>query len=156
MLIMKCPACQYRDTSVVDSRMFGEGSAIRRRRECARCDYRFSTVEEAEILNLMVIKRDGSREPYNRSKLETGLRKAFEKRAVKETVFKRLIGQLERDIQLRGQDEIASGQIGEIVMKRLLRLDQVAYIRFASVCRQFQDVQSFRRELNRLSSKVKS
>lgn len=152
---MKCPACQHRDTSVVDSRVFGEGSAIRRRRECARCDYRFSTVEEVEILNLMVIKRDGSREPYNRSKLEVGLRKAFEKRPVKETTFKRLIGQLERDIQICGQDEITSEQIGEIIMKRLPRLDQVAYIRFASVYRQFQDVQSFRRELNRLNPKVK-
>jgi transcriptional repressor NrdR len=147
---MKCPSCHYRDTSVTDSRVVDEGLAIRRRRECDRCSFRFSTVEEVEILNLTVVKRDGRREPYSRDKLETGIRKAFEKRAMTTVAFKKLIGQIERDIQVRGRAEITSKQIGEIVIKRLQRADQVAYIRFASVYRQFQDVESFKRELNRL------
>lgn len=135
----------------MDSRVTDEGLAIRRRRECDRCGYRFSTLEEVEILNLTVVKRDGRREPYHREKLELGLRKAFEKRPITGAMFKRLIGQVERDIQLRGRAEITSQQIGEVIMKRLQRVDQVAYIRFASVYRQFQDVQSFKQELNRLT-----
>jgi transcriptional repressor NrdR len=133
--------------------MTDEGLAIRRRRECDRCGYRFSTIEEVEILNLTVVKRDGRREPYRRDKVEVGLRKALEKRAITADRFKRLVGQVERDIQLRGRTEITSQQIGEIIMKRLQRVDQVAYIRFASVYRQFQDVDSFKRELNRLTAK---
>lgn len=135
----------------MDSRVTDEGLAIRRRRECDKCGYRFSTVEEVEILNLAVIKRDGRREPYNRGKVENGLRKSLEKRPITAEAFKRLIGQIERDIQLRGRTEITSHQIGELVMKRLQRVDQIAYIRFASVYRQFQDVASFKRELNALS-----
>ncbi len=148
---MKCPSCHNTDTSVMDSRVTDEGLAIRRRRECDRCGYRFSTVEEVEILNLTVIKRDGRHEPYNREKVENGLRKALEKRPITAQAFKRLIGQVERDIQLRGRTEITSQQIGELAMKRLQRVDQVAYIRFASVYRQFQDVESFKRELNALA-----
>ncbi len=135
----------------MDSRVTDEGLAIRRRRECDKCGYRFSTVEEVEILNLTVVKRDGGREPYNRDKVETGVRKALEKRPITGDTVKKLIGQIERDIQLRGRTEITSQQIGEIVMKRLQRVDQVAYIRFASVYRQFQDIESFKRELNRLT-----
>lgn len=137
----------------MDSRVTDEGLAIRRRRECDKCGYRFSTVEEVEILNLTVIKRDGGREPYSRDKVETGVRKALEKRPITGDTVKKLIGQIERDIQLRGRTEITSQQIGAIVMKRLQRVDQVAYIRFASVYRQFQDIESFRRELNRLTGK---
>lgn len=125
--------------------------AVRRRRTCDRCGFRFSTTEEVEILNLSVVKRDASREPYSREKLESGLRKALEKRPITAQTFKKLVGQIERDIQLRGRTEITSRQLGEIVMKRLQRVDQVAYIRFASVYRQFQDVESFKHELNRLS-----
>jgi transcriptional repressor NrdR len=136
----------------MDSRVTDEGLAIRRRRVCDKCGFRFSTIEEVEILNLTVVKRDGRREPYSREKLENGLRKAFEKRPLTGQTLKRLIGQIERDVQLRGRSEITSQQIGEIVMKRLQRIDQVAYIRFASVYRQFQDVESFKRELNRLTS----
>lgn len=147
---MKCPACHHAATSVMDSRVTDEGLAIRRRRVCDKCGYRFSTVEEVEILNLAVVKRDGRREPYNREKLENGVRKAFEKRPMTTEALKRLLGQIERDIQLRGRTEITSQQIGELVMKRLQRVDQVAYIRFASVYRQFQDVESFKQELNRL------
>ena len=137
----------------MDSRVTDEGLAIRRRRACDKCAFRFSTIEEVEILNLSVVKRNGHREPYSREKVETGLRKSFEKRAMTSQAFKKLIGQVERDIQLRGRTEITSQQIGEIVMKRLQRVDQVAYIRFASVYRQFQDVESFKRELNLLSKK---
>lgn len=136
----------------MDSRVTDEGLAIRRRRVCDKCGFRFSTIEEVEILNLSVVKRDSHREPYSREKLENGLRKAFEKRPVTAETFKRLVGQIERDIQLRGRTEITSQQIGEIIMKRLQRVDQVAYIRFASVYRQFQDVESFKRELNRLTA----
>lgn len=137
----------------MDSRATDEGLAIRRRRVCDKCGFRFSTIEEVEILNLAVVKRDGHREPYSRDKLENGLRKAFEKRPLTAQTFKKLVGQIERDIQLRGRTEITSQQIGEIVMKRLPRIDQIAYIRFASVYRQFQDVESFKRELNRLGKK---
>lgn len=139
----------------MDSRVTDEGLAIRRRRECDRCGYRFSTIEEVEILNLTVIKRDGHREPYSREKMESGLRRATEKRAITAQTFKKLVGQIERDIQLRGRTEVTSQQIGEIVMKRLQRVDQVAYIRFASVYRQFQDVESFKNELNRLTKESK-
>lgn len=134
----------------MDSRVTDEGLAIRRRRVCDRCGFRFSTVEQVEILNLAVIKRDGRREPYDRSKLESGLRKSLEKRSITADTFKRLISQIERDIQLRGRTEITSQHLGEIVMRRLQRVDQIAYIRFASVYRQFQDVESFKYELNRL------
>src|SRR3989344_4506114 len=114
--LMKCPSCHHADTSVMDSRVTDEGLAIRRRRVCDKCGFRFSTIEEVEILNLTVIKRDGHREPYSREKLETGLRKSFEKRSMTTQAFKKLIGQIERDIQLRGRTEITSHQIGEIVM----------------------------------------
>ncbi len=137
----------------MDSRVTDEGLAIRRRRECDRCGYRFSTIEEVEILNLTVIKRDGRREPYSREKLENGLRKALEKRPITTQAVKRLIGQIERDMQVRGRTEITSQQIGELAMKRLQRVDQVGYIRFASVYRQFQDVASFRHELNQLTKR---
>lgn len=153
---MKCPSCHTNDTSVTDSRVTDEGLAIRRRRECDKCGYRFSTVEEVEILNMSVVKRDGRREPYSREKMENGLRKSLEKRPITAEAFKRLVGQIERDIQLRGRTEITSQQIGELAMKRLQRVDQVAYIRFASVYRQFQDVASFKRELNALAKGKKT
>ncbi|MBI4092956.1 MAG: transcriptional repressor NrdR [Candidatus Kerfeldbacteria bacterium] len=144
---MRCPACHNIDTKVTDTRMVNEAVAIRRRRECLRCGFRFSTYEEVEILNLTVVKRDGRQEPYSREKLETGLRKAFEKRPITHESFKRLLNIIERDIQLRGRNEITSHQIGEIVMKRLKKVDPVAYIRFASVYRSFTDAESFWNEL---------
>lgn len=136
----------------MDSRDTDEGLAIRRRRACDRCGFRFSTVESVEILNLTVIKRDGRREPYHREKLERGLKRALEKRPITHEAFQRLIGQVERDIQRRGRTEITSAEIGEIVIKRLQRVDQIAYIRFASVYRQFQDLGSFQAELKKLST----
>lgn len=147
---MKCPVCLAADTKVTDSRLTSEGFAIRRRRECIQCGFRFSTFEEVEILNLTVIKRDGRREPYSREKLESGVRKALEKRPVTKDDFKKLINRVERDIQHLQRTEITSHTIGEVVMKRLKRFDSVGYIRFASVYRSFQDVASFQRELSEL------
>ncbi len=134
----------------MDSRLVEDGMAIRRRRECNRCSFRFSTVEEAEILNLAVVKRDGRREPYSREKLETGLRRSFQKLPITQDEFKRLVNRIERDIQITGRQEITSHAIGEIVMRHLKRANQVAYIRFASVYRSFKDAETFQRELKGL------
>ncbi|MBI3114897.1 MAG: transcriptional repressor NrdR [Candidatus Kerfeldbacteria bacterium] len=147
---MKCPACHYADSKVTDSRLVNQGYAIRRRRECEHCSFRFSTYEEVEILNLTVVKRDGSREPYSREKLEAGLKRAFEKLPFTGEQFRRLVSGIERDIQLKGKTEITSRAIGEIIMRWLKRTDEVAYIRFASVYRSFKDVDSFKAELNLL------
>lgn len=153
---MKCPACHHQETKVTDSRLIDEGVAIRRRRECLECGFRFSTYEEVEILNLTVIKRDGRAEPYNKEKLELGLRKAFEKRPQTQDEFKKLVSRIERDIQLEEKNnEIKSSRIGEIIMKHLKKADTVAYIRFASVYRSFKDAQTFQRELKKLLKKKK-
>jgi transcriptional repressor NrdR len=152
---MKCPACDFQDTKVNDSRMVNDGLAIRRRRECLKCGFRFSTYEEVEILNLKVKKRNGETEPYSREKLETGLKKALEKRQPNPEDFKRLIHNIERDIQLFGKQKILSKQIGEIVMKYLKNIDQVAYIRFASVYRSFEDAETFHQEIDQLLKKKK-
>jgi len=150
---MKCPACHNQDTKVTDSRLVNQGLAIRRRRECLKCVFRFSTYEEVEILNFTVIKRDGRREPYSKDKLARGLRKAFEKRPITQDEFKRLINQIERDIQIKGKEEIKSDRMGEIIMKHLKKSDQVAYIRFASVYRSFKDAKTFQKELKKLIGK---
>lgn len=150
---MKCPVCLAADTKVNDSRMTAEGYAIRRRRECMQCGYRFSTIEEVEILNLSVIKRDGHREPYSREKIEGGVRRALEKRQYTQDDFKQLINRIERDIQHLQQSELTSHTLGELVMRRLKRFDTVAYIRFASVYRAFQDVATFQKELSSLLQK---
>lgn len=147
---MHCPSCNYYDTKVTDSRVATDGLSIRRRRECTKCNFRFSTVEEGEILDLTVIKRDGRREPYSRDKLETGLKHSLEKRPHTVEQFRGLVQKIERDIQRRRKVEITSRDIGELVMKRLKSFDQIAYIRFASVYRSFQDVDSFTRELKGL------
>ncbi|MEK7518807.1 MAG: transcriptional regulator NrdR [Patescibacteria group bacterium] len=147
---MKCPACHKLDTRVMDSRLIEDGMAIRRRRECARCDFRFSTIEETEILNLTVIKRDGRHEPYSREKMETGLRRSFQKLPITQDELKRLVNHIERDIQITGRQEIKSADIGDILMKHLKRANHVAYIRFASVYRSFKDVETFQRELHSL------
>ncbi len=152
---MRCPACHKGDTKVTDSRLVNDGIAVRRRRECLECAFRFSTYEEVEILNLSVIKRDGRAVPYSKEKLEVGLKKSFEKRPITQDEFKRLINQIERDIQLAAKDEIKSSKIGEIVMRRLRRKDHVAYIRFASVYRSFKDAKTFQQELNKLVGREK-
>jgi len=147
---MKCPVCYHADTKVVDSRAAADGLSIRRRRECLKCGFRFSTYEEVEILELTVVKRDGRKEGYSRDKLVKGLKRAFEKRPITEEKFKKIINLIERDIQALRKSEILSEQIGLIVMKQLKKFDQVAYIRFASVYQSFKDAQSFKRELNKL------
>jgi len=148
---MRCPNCQYEETKVLDSRPVDDGSAIRRRRACEKCEFRFSTYEEIEILDLSVIKRDGSRQAYTREKLEKGLRRAFEKRPHSDDTLRKLVSGIEQDIQKKAKDgEIKSSEIGEIVMKRMKRIDKVAYIRFASVYRQFEDLEEFKAELQKL------
>ncbi len=147
---MKCPVCSFQDTKVVDSRVAGDGLSIRRRRECLKCGYRFSTYEEVEILDLTIVKRDGRKEGYVRDKLIKGLRRALEKRPITEEKFKRLVSLIERDLQSLRKSEILADKIGQAVMKQLKKIDQVAYIRFASVYESFKDVQSFKRELNKL------
>lgn len=147
---MKCPVCYYLDTKVVDSRAATDGLSIRRRRECLKCGFRFSTYEEMEILDLMIVKRDGRKESYDREKVVRGLKKALEKRSITDERFKKLIHSVERDIQAFRKDEITSAQVGQVIMKHLKKVDQVAYIRFASVYESFKDAQTFRKELNKL------
>ena len=152
---MRCPVCLAFDTKVNDSRLTEDGLMVKRRRECQKCNFRFSTYEQIEILNLFIIKRDGKNEPYLREKLEQGLKKSLEKRSYTQDKFKKLVNTIERDIQKRKKDEITSQQLGEIVMKKLRVFDKVAYIRFASVYRAFEDVKTFQKELNSLL-KIKS
>ncbi|NMC51510.1 transcriptional repressor NrdR [Candidatus Kuenenbacteria bacterium] len=154
---MFCPVCNHKDTSVVDSRLSGSGLCVRRRRLCAKCGFRFSTTEEMQILELTVVKRDGRREAYSREKLERGINHSLEKRSYTKDEFNLLINKIERDIQKRAlRNEITTKDIGELVMKHLERFDKVAYIRFASVYRQFTDVASFQKELKRIKAPKKS
>src|SRR5437870_3836135 len=147
---MRCPNCSNDDTKVLDSRPIADGMAIRRRRECTKCGTRFSTHEEMEILDLAVVKRDGSTETYLREKIEAGIRKAFEKRPLTHDDFHSLIAGIEQDILKLNKNQISSKEIGNIVMKRIKGQDQVAYIRFASVYRQFADVDEFVKEAKKL------
>jgi transcriptional repressor NrdR len=147
---MHCPVCSNKDTKVVDSRVAQDGANIRRRRECDKCGFRFSTLEEIELLDLVVVKRDGRRETYSRDKLERGLQKALEKRPYTETQFQQIVHKLERDIQKKRRGELTSREIGELVMKHLRSFDTVAYIRFASVYRSFADAKTFENELHAL------
>jgi transcriptional repressor NrdR len=147
---MKCPVCLYQDTKVVDSRVASDGLSIRRRRECLKCGFRYSTYEEIEILDLSIVKRDGRKEVYSREKLIKGLKKALEKRPVTDDRFKKLVNAIERDLQVIRKSEVTSNQVGQLIMKHLKKVDQVAFIRFASVYQQFKDVQTFQRELNKL------
>ncbi len=150
---MKCPVCYHTDTKVVDSRVALDGLSIRRRRECLKCSFRFSTYEEIEILDLTIVKRDGSKESYSREKMVKGLKKALEKRPITEENFKKLVHAIERDLQILRKNEITSGEVGQMVMKELKKVDQVAYIRFASVYESFKDAHTFKRELNKLLKK---
>jgi len=147
---MKCPICYHQDTKVIDSRVATDGLSVRRRRECLKCNFRFSTYEEIEILDLMIVKRDGKKESYSREKLMSGLKKSLEKRPITDDKFKKLIHSIERDLQRIRKNEVTSSQVGQIIMKHLKKVDQVAYIRFASVYESFKDAQEFRRELNKL------
>ena len=152
---MHCPACGSEDTKVVDSRPTSGGFGVRRRRECERCQNRFSTIEEMELLGLSVIKRDGHKEPYSNAKLQAGLRKSLEKRPCTEEQFRELVHAIEREIQSFRKEQILASQIGEIVISHLRRFDPVAYIRFASVYRSFGDLAEFRKELDTFKAKNK-
>jgi transcriptional repressor NrdR len=147
---MICPICYFEDTKVIDSRVASDGLSIRRRRECEKCGFRFSTFEEMEILDLAVVKRDGQKEVYSRDKLVAGLKKALEKRPIDDDGFKKMVHNIERDIQQLKKSEVTSAEIGEIVMKHLRDADVVAYIRFASVYESFDNARDFRETLNKL------
>lgn len=148
---MRCPNCQYEDTKVLDSRPVDEGDAIRRRRECEKCEFRFSTYEEIEILDLTVIKKDGRREAFSKEKLQRALTLPLDKRPCTDETLRKLLSAIEIEIQRKAKDgEIKSSEIGEIVMKKLKKSDKVAYVRFAAVYRQFEDVDEFKEELKKL------
>ncbi|ALM10368.1 MAG TPA: transcriptional regulator NrdR [Candidatus Peribacter riflensis] len=146
---MYCPRCKAEDTAVIDSRLAEEGRAIRRRRECPKCNHRFTTFERQELSHLIVVKRDGTREPYSRSKLERGIWLACTKRPVSQEKIDRLLGKLEEKWG-GNRREVSSSTIGTDVMRELKKLDTVAYIRFASVHREFKDVVEFKKELGQL------
>lgn len=152
---MHCPVCQHTSTRVVDSRLASDGMSVRRRRECEkpRCGYRFSTYEQMEVLDVILIKRDGTRQPYSRAKLVKGLKRSLEKRSYTEEQFQQMLQHIERDVQKRRSSEITSEQLGEIVMQHLKTFDKVAYIRFASVYYSFEDLETFSSELDKLSQK---
>lgn len=151
---MHCPFCRAEDTRVVDSRLAAEGEKVRRRRECTSCGVRFNTYESAELDLPAVVKRDGRREPFSEEKLRGGIRRALEKRPVATDDVEALVGKLIRDLRASGRREVPSRDIGQLVMAGLRELDQVAYVRFASVYRRFQDVKAFRDEIERLEREV--
>jgi len=152
---MYCPVCNSKETKVVDSRVTQDGDAVRRRRECIKCTYRFSTVEEIELLDITVVKRNGKREGYSREKVKGGIKQSLAKRSFTEEKFDRLIHSIEREIQKRKRKEIESEELGDIVMKQLKKFDKVAYIRFASIYRAFSDVHRFEDEIQSLTPKKK-
>ena len=147
---MKCPFCGHQEDKVVDSRASSDGVSIRRRRECLSCGKRFPTYEHVEEQPLMIIKKDGRREPFDRQKLLAGLVKACEKRPVSMDDLEQLVDELERELSQQFEREAPSREVGERVMKKLHALDPVAYVRFASVYREFKDVEQFMRELKDL------
>lgn len=147
---MKCPFCQKSSNKVVDSRLSQNGRAIRRRRECLKCRKRFTTYEYIEETPLMVIKKDGRREPFDRNKLLAGIMKACEKRPISIEKIEKLVNSIEQTLQKDFQRELRSKVIGELVMKKLYDLDEIAYVRFASVYRQFKDVNQFMKEIKHL------
>lgn len=147
---MKCPFCSHAESKVVDSRPSDEGCSIRRRRECLECHKRFTTYETVESLPLVVIKKDGSRQAFDRSKLLNGMIRACEKRPVPFDVLNEISLEIEQLLQNKMEREVSSDEIGELVMTRLKGVDDVAYVRFASVYRQFKDLSTFMDELNKL------
>ncbi len=147
---MKCPFCGHQEDKVMDSRPSKGGSAIRRRRECLKCEKRFTTYEQIEEILPMVVKRDGRREPFDRLKIVAGVRKAVEKRPVSSEKIEALVDDIENALMERAAKEINSTEIGEMVMNRLKELDDVAYVRFASVYRQFKDINAFMDEVKKL------
>ncbi len=151
--MMKCPYCSHEESKVIDSRPTDEGEKIRRRRECLKCSRRFTTYEIIESLPIIVIKKDRSRETFNRDKLLTGILRACEKRPVSINTLDNMIDEIEATIQNSLDREVTSNKIGELVMDKLKNIDEVAYVRFASVYRQFKDISTFMEELNKLIAK---
>ena len=147
---MKCPYCKYTESKVIDSRPTVDGESIRRRRICQQCGKRFTTYETIESRSLMVIKKDGSRQQYDREKLMRGILKACQKRPVTKAQMDDLLSNIEKELYEQQEDEVSSMTIGEMVVERLIDIDEVAYIRFASVYRDFDDVDSFMAELKRI------
>jgi transcriptional repressor NrdR len=151
---MRCPFCGVQDTKVIDSRLFGEGDQVRRRRRCTACDERFTTYETAELSMPRVVKQDGSRVPFDDQRLTTGMARALEKRPVGTGEMDDALNRIRRRILAAGEREVPSRLIGEWVMEELRGLDQVAYVRFASVYRKFEDVNAFREEIERLERQM--
>ena len=149
---MHCPFCAADDTKVIDSRLVAEGDQIRRRRECLSCSERFTTYEVAELVMPRMIKQDGSREPFDENKLRAGFLRALEKRPVSVERIEAVINQIMNALRATGERELKSLVVGELVMEHLKQLDQVAYVRFASVYRSFQDLSEFRDEIERLEA----
>lgn len=147
---MHCPFCGASETKVIDSRLVADGQQIRRRRECITCQERFTTFELAELLMPRLIKADGTREPFDEAKLRSGIQRALEKRPVSVEAIEACINRIKHNLQVAGERELPSRQVGEEVMQELRKLDQVAYVRFASVYRSFQDVSEFTEEIARL------
>lgn len=150
LIKMKCPYCNYEDTKVIDSRPTEDGHAIRRRRGCEKCGKRFTTYEKVEESIIMIVKKDGSREAFDRGKLMNGIIRACEKRPVPMATIEQMVDRIERGLNNLMQKEVKSDFIGELVMDELKKVDQVAYIRFASVYRQFTDVETFTKEIEKL------
>lgn len=147
---MRCPHCQYKNTKVLDSRPIEEGRSIRRRRQCESCNFRFTTFERLEEVPLVVVKKEGTREEFSRDKLMRGLIRACEKRPVAIEELESITIDIEKELRNRGDSEVQSNEIGEMVMNRLAGVDEVAYVRFASVYRQFKDISMFMEELKDL------
>lgn len=149
---MHCPFCSANDTKVIDSRLVADGHQIRRRRECLHCSERFTTFETAELVMPRIIKRDGSREPFNEDKLRSGLLRALEKRPVSIEQIEGSINHVMSKLRATGEREVSSEMLGNIIMEELKKLDKVAYVRFASVYRSFEDIREFGEEIARLGS----
>lgn len=147
---MKCPYCNAEDTRVIDSRPADENTAIRRRRQCEVCGKRFTTYEKLETMPMMVIKKDLSRVPYDRSKIEAGIIRSCHKRPISTTQINKMVDEIENEIFSIGEKEVPTSRIGELVMDKLKSVDQVAYVRFASVYREFKDVNTFVEEIGKL------
>lgn len=153
---MRCPFCENQDTKVIDSRHTEDGHAIRRRRECDSCGKRFTTYEKVEEMILMVIKKDGSREAFDRNKIMNGIIKACEKRPVSMAEIEKVVDDIERGLNNMMEKEVESNFIGELIMERLRKLDEVAYVRFASVYRQFTDINTFVAEIEKMLTSKKT
>ena len=147
---MHCPFCGNEETKVIDSRLAGEGRQVRRRRECTACGERFSTFESAELVMPRIVKRDDARQPFDENKLRSGIVRAFEKRPVSAEIIEKIIASISHRLQSLGEREVPARTIGDMVMDELQKVDEVAYVRFASVYRSFQDVTEFQDEIRRL------